>query len=42
MGDLQNRWLISWKIPLRWTIWGYLHFRKPPYYVLHEETNDKF
>ena len=24
-------WLISWKILLKWMIWGSPHFRKPPY-----------
>ena len=27
----QNRWFMSWKVLLKWMIWGYLYFRKPPY-----------
>ena len=26
-----NGWFISWKITLKWMIWGYLYFRKKPY-----------
>jgi len=29
-GSINGR-SISWKIPLKWMIWGYLYFRKPPY-----------
>ena len=25
-----NSWFVSCKIPLKWMIWGYPHFRKPP------------
>ena len=28
-GSPKNGWFIE-KIPLKWMIWGYLHFRKPP------------
>jgi hypothetical protein len=24
-------WFVSWKILFKWMIWGYPHFRKPPY-----------
>ena len=27
-------WLTSWKILLKWMIWGYPHFRKPPHIFL--------
>ena len=30
MGDTQNAWFIE-KILLKWMIWRYPHFRKPPY-----------
>ena len=42
MGDPQNGWFISWKIQLKWMIWGYPYFRKPPYiyiYVYHIALN---
>ena len=29
-GGIQNGWFIE-KIPLKWMIWGYPYFRKPPY-----------
>ena len=31
MGVPQHGCFISWKIQLKWVIWGYPHFRKPPY-----------
>ena len=30
MGDPKNGWFIR-EIPLKWMIWGYPYFRKPPY-----------
>ena len=30
IGVPQNGWFISWKIPLKWMIWGKTHFRKTP------------
>ena len=31
-GGIQNGWfIISWEIQLKWMIWGYPYFRKPPY-----------
>ena len=30
MGVPPNGWFISWKIPLKWMIWGYPYSRKPP------------
>ena len=29
-GDTKNGWLIREKISLKWMIWGYPYFRKPP------------
>ena len=26
-------WFISWKIVLKWMIWGYPYFRKPPFLI---------
>jgi hypothetical protein len=31
MGNPQNGWFILWKILLKWMIWGYSYFGKPPY-----------
>ena len=30
MGDPKNGWFLLGKIPLKWMIWGYPYFRKPP------------
>ena len=31
LGVPQNEWFISWKILLKWMIWGDPRFRTPPY-----------
>jgi hypothetical protein len=34
MGDL-NGWFIAWENPFFWMIWGFPHFRNPPYIYIH-------
>ena len=34
IGVPQNGWFI-WKTLLKWMIWGYHHFRKPPYIYIY-------
>ena len=32
---------LQWKIPLTWMIWGYHHFRKPPYGIIINYTRSE-
>ena len=36
MGDPQNGWFMSWKIPLKWMVEGYPYFRKPRFSHIHD------
>ena len=39
MENPQNGWFMRENPNLKWMIWGYPYFRKPPYMIIYEDIH---